>query len=87
MSTDSRKTLIKDYKLLRSDPPHGIFGSPDENNLLYWTVYICGPSDTIWEGGTFRLSMLFSEEYPNKPPEVKFLSKMYHPNGMKIALI
>ena len=31
--------------------------------------------------GTFRLTMEFTEEYPNKPPIVKFVSKMFHPNG------
>ena len=34
----------------------------------------------ISQDGTFKLTMEFSEEYPNKPPVVKFLSKMFHPN-------
>lgn len=31
--------------------------------------------------GTFKLVIEFSEEYPNKPPTVRFISKMFHPNG------
>jgi ubiquitin-conjugating enzyme E2 A len=42
---------------------------------------IFSPDDTPWEGGTFRLSLEFTEDYPNKSPVVKFLSKMFHPNG------
>lgn len=38
------------------------------------------PSDTPFEDGTFKLTMEFNEEYPNKPPTVKFVSKMFHPN-------
>jgi ubiquitin-protein ligase len=38
------------------------------------------PDDTPWEGGTFRLKLEFSEEYPNKPPKVSFVSAMFHPN-------
>ena len=34
----------------------------------------------LFQDGTFKLTMEFSEEYPNKPPVVKFLSKMFHPN-------
>ena len=33
-----------------------------------------------FQDGTFKLTLEFSEEYPNKPPVVKFLSKMFHPN-------
>lgn len=42
---------------------------------------IVRPADTPFEDGTFKLTMEFSEEYPNKPPTVKFVSKIFHPNG------
>lgn len=38
------------------------------------------PDDTVWEGGTFNLLLEFTEEYPNKPPKVRFVSKVFHPN-------
>lgn len=41
---------------------------------------IIGPAETPFEDGTFRLVMQFEEQYPNKPPLVKFISKMFHPN-------
>jgi ubiquitin-conjugating enzyme E2 A len=41
---------------------------------------IIGPADTPFEDGTFRLVMHFEEAYPNKPPGVKFISQMFHPN-------
>jgi hypothetical protein len=31
--------------------------------------------------GTFRLTLEFTEDYPNKAPVVKFKSTMFHPNS------
>lgn len=31
----------------------------------------------------FTLFLEFTEEYPNKPPKVKFTSKLFHPNIYK----
>ena len=47
---------------------------------MAWQGVILGPDDTPWEGGTFKLLLEFTEDYPNKPPAVKFLSKLFHPN-------
>ena len=41
---------------------------------------IFGPEDSMWEGGIFTLRLHFSEDYPSKPPSIKFLTKMFHPN-------
>lgn len=65
---------------LQSDSPPGISAAPTENNILLWTAVIFGPCDTSFEDGTFKLSLEFTEEYPNKPPSVKFVSEMFHPN-------
>jgi ubiquitin-conjugating enzyme E2 A len=80
MSTSARKRLMRDFKRLQKDAPVGIQAAPLNNNILAWQAVIFGPDDTAWEGGTFKLLLEFNEEYPNKPPAVKFLSKIFHPN-------
>ena len=47
---------------------------------MVWQAVIFGPDETVWEGGTFKLLMEFTEDYPNKPPAVRFISKLFHPN-------
>ncbi|KAF5831909.1 histone ubiquitination protein [Dunaliella salina] len=80
MSTPARKRLMRDFKRLQQDPPQGINGSPNSDNIMLWNAVIFGPEDTPWDGGTFRLTLEFSEDYPNKAPVVKFKSQMFHPN-------
>jgi len=71
---------MRDFKRLQNDPPAGISGAPAVDNIMQWSAVIFGPDDTPWEGGTFKLSLTFSEDYPNKAPVVKFITKMFHPN-------
>lgn len=80
MSTPARKRLLRDFKRLQKDAPHGIQASPLENDIMSWQAIILGPDDTVWEGGIFLLLLNFTEEYPNKPPLVKFKSNIFHPN-------
>ncbi len=55
-------------------------GQSHLQNYIGRNAVIIGPAETPFEDGTFRLVMHFEEQYPNKPPGVKFISQMFHPN-------
>mmetsp|Transcript_33894 Transcript_33894/g.54273 ORF Transcript_33894/g.54273 Transcript_33894/m.54273 type:complete len:198 (+) Transcript_33894:45-638(+) len=80
MSTPSKRRLLRDFRRLKNDPPHGITAAPAEDDIMEWEAVIFGPDDSPWEGGTFKLTLSFTEDYPNKAPKVKFVTKMFHPN-------
>ncbi|MBZ3869790.1 Ubiquitin-conjugating enzyme E2 B [Sciurus carolinensis] len=80
VSGPARSFLLLTLAGLQEDPPVGVSGAPSENNIMQWNAVIFGPEGTPFEDGTFKLVIEFSEEYPNKPPTVRFLSKMFHPN-------
>lgn len=80
MSTSARRRLLRDFRRLQGDPPSGVTGAPMDTNIMLWQAVIFGPDDTPWEGGTFKLVLEFTEDYPNKAPSVRFLTKMFHPN-------
>mgnify|MGYP002007459243 CR=1 FL=1 len=37
---------------------------------MAWDCVIPGKLNTIWEGGMYSMEMLFTDEYPSKPPKV-----------------
>ena len=80
MTSTAITRLLGDFKSLVREPPFGISAAPVGNNIMLWNAVICGPPETPFEDGTFKLTLEFSEDYPFKPPLVKFVSKMFHPN-------
>ena len=58
----------------------GLCAAPRDDNILEWYGYIFGPVNTVFEDGTFKIKLLFSENYPNKPPIITFITEMFHPN-------
>merc|ERR1711894_718384 len=65
---------------MQNEQNETIQASPIDDSLYEWEALIFGPEQTIWEGGIFSLKFSFSDEYPNKPPKVKFITDMFHPN-------
>lgn len=71
---------MRDFKRIQEDAPEGIAGAPLPDNIMSWHAVIFGPPETPFEDGIFKLTMVFDESYPTKPPTVRFLTKIFHPN-------
>ncbi|CAG9322704.1 unnamed protein product [Blepharisma stoltei] len=50
------------------------------DNSFIWNAAILGPLETPYEGGYFFLRITIPEDYPIKPPNVQFTTKIYHQN-------
>ena len=84
MSNFSKELLKKQLKDLSKNPdlPFNV-GLIDENDFYKWSVLFTGPEDTIYEGGFFKAILTFLEDFPQNPPEMRFITEMFHPNIYK----
>ena len=55
-------------------------GLPNPSNIYEWKCSLSGPKDTPYENGLFFLKIIFPLDYTNSPPEVSFLTPIYHIN-------
>lgn len=53
------------------------FYAPAPQTLV---VIVCSLAQTIWEGGLYKIRMLFKDDYPTTPPKCKFEPPLFHPN-------
>ncbi|KAI4887288.1 hypothetical protein NFI96_019981 [Prochilodus magdalenae] len=72
--------LKRELQLLAQEPPPGIQCSFSEENLENIQAQIIGGSNTPYEGGVFELEIKIPDRYPFEPPQMRFLTPIYHPN-------
>eukprot|EP00828_Plagiopyla_frontata_P040978 TRINITY_DN56_c0_g1_i1.p2 TRINITY_DN56_c0_g1~~TRINITY_DN56_c0_g1_i1.p2 ORF type:complete len:153 (-),score=25.25 TRINITY_DN56_c0_g1_i1:251-709(-) len=76
----NQKRLNSEYKQLTTNPPKGVIVEADKANPNQWIIHLKGPDKSPYEKGTFKISCVIPSEYPFKPPELTFTTKIYHPN-------
>jgi ubiquitin-protein ligase len=76
----NNKRLVNEIKMLKKDPIPDINLIFDTDNIYEINAIIKGPEDTIYQTGTFKLSIRIPDDYPIKPPSIRFLNPIFHPN-------
>lgn len=95
LSKSALKKIMLDIKELEKHPldNEGIYFHHDPANVSNGIALIFGPEDTPYAHGAYLFEFTFPEDYPFKPPVVKFCtgdgSTRFHPNlyiGGKVCL-
>ena len=53
--------------------------NPRLGTLLHFSLFT-GKKSTAWDGGSYKLRMIFKDDYPTTPPKCKFEPPLFHPN-------
>ena len=64
-------------KSLPINKESSIFVKYDEENIGIFRFLITGPKDTPYQDGCFLFQMILNNDYPNTPPQVRFLTTGY----------
>jgi len=71
---------MKEKSSLDKSPPDFCRFEIVNEDIHHWRAFLTGPPKTPYAGGTFVIDFNFPAQYPFKPPEIIFATKIYHPN-------
>ncbi|CAF3733866.1 unnamed protein product [Rotaria socialis] len=79
---NTTETIVTVEKKIQKDPPPLCFAEPEDptKNMLHWIGWVEGPENTPYADGKFRLTIDFPTEFPYKPPIIRFITSIFHPN-------
>jgi ubiquitin-protein ligase len=87
-TTTAQRRLMRDLRDITQNPVEGINAAPSSaDNIFQWNAILDGPEDSLFEDASFVLTLKFPQDYPNHPPDVKFVTRVFHPNICKILFL
>ncbi|KAK6202053.1 ubiquitin-conjugating enzyme [Pestalotiopsis sp. IQ-011] len=79
-SSRARRVAKELGDIVKDNDRSGITASSDNGDMTHLKARIRGPPGTSYEGGEFIVDVKIPNEYPFRPPVMKFDTKIWHPN-------
>jgi len=80
MASNRMRRVAKEIDDIHKDKHSQIFVESDGSDITKLRASFPGPPDTPYEGGTYLVNITIPNEYPFRPPVMKFSTKLWHPN-------
>ncbi|MCJ1355482.1 MAG: Ubiquitin-conjugating enzyme E2 1 [Icmadophila ericetorum] len=82
MSSNRARRVTKEIADIHNDTLSNISATSAGNgdDLMHLKGTFKGPPGTPYEGGTYMIDIKIPNEYPFRPPTMKFDTKVWHPN-------
>ncbi|KAF2630374.1 hypothetical protein BU25DRAFT_408328 [Macroventuria anomochaeta] len=82
MASNRARRIAKEIADIKNDKLSQILVEPAGNgdDLTHLHGQFFGPPDTPYEGATYHVDIKIPSEYPFRPPNMKFETKIWHPN-------
>ena len=80
---NSLERLKEEYKDLICNPLSNLgitVGLSNQDNWYEWKFTLIGAKDSPYARGLFHMKLSFPKEYPDKAPNIIFLTPIYHLN-------
>ncbi|KAL7921853.1 ubiquitin-conjugating enzyme/RWD-like protein [Trichoderma austrokoningii] len=77
----STKRITKEFAEVSQTPPEGFtVALPPTDTVHTWHITLQPPATSAFHPGRFGILLTLPTDYPFKPPVVKFVTRLYHPN-------
>jgi ubiquitin-conjugating enzyme (huntingtin interacting protein 2) len=81
MASNRMRRIAKELGDIQNDKSSTIHAQPaSSDDLTHLKASFPGPPDTPYAGGTYIVDIKIPNEYPFRPPVMKFETKLWHPN-------
>lgn len=82
MASNRVRRVAKELGDIRNDSHSQVVVGPagPGDDLTHLKGTFPGPPGTAYEGGTFAVDIKIPNEYPFRPPVMRFVTKVWHPN-------
>ncbi|KAH3268594.1 hypothetical protein KXW23_004987 [Aspergillus fumigatus] len=81
MASNRTRRIAKEIADIRADTHSQITAEPvEDDDVTHLRGTFPGPPGTPYEGGTYEVDIKIPNDYPFRPPVMKFVTKVWHPN-------